>query len=78
MMWNYGPMWEAGWGWHWIPMALWWVIMLLVAAGLARWVFGWGPGGHRRDRALRFARERYAKGEISKKEFERLKADLAS
>jgi len=72
-MWNYSSMWDAGWGWHWIPMALWWAILLLVAIGLVRWFFDWP----RRDRALSIARERYAKGEIGKREFERLKAELA-
>jgi len=77
MMWGYGPFGDVGWGWHFIPMALWWVILLLLVLLLARRVFR-GPSRywHGGDRALHVLRERYAKGEIDKDQFERMKADL--
>ena len=74
MMWDHGYMWNMGWGWHWIPMALWWGFLVLMAVGMARWIFsGWGGGS---GNALNIAKARYASGEITKKEFERLKSDL--
>lgn len=78
MMWGYGPFTDAGWGWHFVPMILWWVILLLVIVAMFRWVFGIPrPGRHHRDdHALGILRERYAKGEINKEQFDRMKADL--
>jgi putative membrane protein len=78
MMWSYGPWSEAGWGWHFIPMVLWWVILVMVILLMVRWVFGIPRRGHghHEDNAVRVLRERYAKGEINKEQFDRMKADL--
>jgi putative membrane protein len=78
MMWGYGSFGDAGWGWHFIPMVLWWVILLMVILLMFRWVFGiprrrYGRHG---DNAQRILRERYAKGEINKEQFDRMKTDL--
>jgi putative membrane protein len=59
-------------------MVLWWAILVLVIVLLVRWIFG---VPRRRptngeDGALRILRERYAKGEINKEQFDRMKADL--
>jgi len=81
-------MWEWQWGMH--PMMFMWgagglVMMLmmlvfwgLVIAGLVvglRWLVGQGRSGPR-DEALEILRQRYARGEIDKQEFETRKRDL--
>jgi putative membrane protein len=77
MMWGYGNFPEAGWGWHFIPMALWWIILVLVILMMVRWVFGIPRRRHHgEDSAIRILRERYAKGEVNKEQFDRMKADL--
>jgi len=43
----------------------------------------WGPGGHHgeggeTDSALEILKKRYAKGEITKEEFEKMKKDILS
>jgi len=80
--------WEWQWGMH--PMMFMWgagglVMMLmmlvfwgLVIAGLVlgvRWLAGQGRGTAR-DEALEILRQRYARGEIAKEEFETRKRDL--
>jgi putative membrane protein len=80
--------WESQWGMH--PMMFMWgagglvmmVLMLafwgLVIAGLVvglRWLVGQGHPA-RRDEALEILRQRYARGDISKEEFEARKRDL--
>jgi putative membrane protein len=80
--------WEWQWGMH--PMMFMWgagglVMMLmmlvfwgLVIAGLVlgvRWLAGQGRG-EGRDEALEILRQRYARGEIDKQEFETRKRDL--
>lgn len=74
--------WEGGWGMGWglfgmVHMILWWVLLVLAIALLAKWLFG----GSRRppppeDRALAILRERYARGEIGKEEYEARRRDL--
>jgi putative membrane protein len=79
--------WEWQWGMH--PMMFMWgaggMVMLmmlvfwgLVIAGLVlgvRWLAGQGRGAPR-DEALEILRQRYARGEIGKEEFETRKRDL--
>jgi putative membrane protein len=84
---------ERTWEWQWSmhPMMFMWgagglVMMLmmlvfwgLVIAGLVigvRWLVGQGQPS-RRDEALEILRQRYARGEIDKQEFETRKRDLS-
>ena len=82
--------WEWQWGMH--PMMFMWgagglvmMLMMLVLWGLViaglilgvRWLAGQGSGG-RRDEALEILRQRYARGEIDKQEFESRKRDLGA
>jgi putative membrane protein len=73
--------WGGGWGWSWfglIHMVLWWFLIILGIVVLAKWLFG-GSGAGRgspEQRALEILAERYARGEIDKKEFEEKKRDL--
>jgi len=72
--------WGGGWGWGWfgiVHMVLWWFLIILGIVVLAKWLFGGSssrPAGE--DRALVILRERYARGEIDKSEFEARKRDL--
>jgi len=70
-MWWCGSGWYMGW---WGPFLglLWFVLLGLFVYWLVRVL-----APERRDRALEVLRERYAKGEIDKETFERLKRDLA-
>src|SRR5262245_33191350 len=75
------------WGWRMHPMwATWGIVMMLmmlvfwgvVIAGIIvgiRWLLGQGREP-RSDRALDILRERYARGDISKEEFDAKKRDL--
>lgn len=65
----------AGWG---LLIMLFWVVLILIVVLLLR-------GGHRhvhgtanQGDTLTIAKNRYAKGEINKEEFEQLKKDLLS
>ena len=76
--------WHEGMGWWMvfggILMVLFWGgLIALVVWGISRLIQGSDSGpssGQRRD-ALDIAKERYAKGEISREEFERIKKDLS-
>ena len=73
---------DMGWGgWSlfgFIHMFLWWLLIILGIVVLSKWVFGSGGRGRTTtgDRALAILRERYARGEIDKQEFEARKHDL--
>ena len=73
---GHGHMWDGGW---WMLLGPLWMIVVigLLVAGvvlLVRWLGGAGPGGGQgsgdKDRALNILRERFARGEIDKDEFE--------
>ena len=79
----WGEMGYGGGGWGllgMVHMLLWWGLIILGIAVLAKWLFGGGhasrgPGSG--DNALAILRERYARGEIGKEEFDSRKRDLA-
>ena len=79
---GYGPMMGYGYSgfWGWILMILFWVVVAFAVVAVIRLL---RHGGRRRwrhfdDPALDILKERYAKGEIDKKEFEEKKKDLES
>lgn len=77
-MWGYmGEMgWGGGWGWFGLThMLLWWVLLILGIAVLAKWLIGSGRSAG--NRALEVLHERYARGEIGKEEYEQKRRDLA-
>lgn len=82
MMWGY----DGGYGWYWgfgalLHMALYWSVLILLIVLLVRWIFGKHPGAGPRvadKTALDILKERYARGEINKDEFDQKKRDLES
>jgi len=80
MMWNgWGP---GGWGMGFggIFMILFWVVVVVGVVALIRWLMQQQGPGERRSRgdgtALEILRERYARGEIGREDYERMKRDL--
>lgn len=75
MMWwtNNGafPWWGMAFGWLWMVL-FWGAIILLITWGV-RQVTGRSEG---RRSPLDIAKERYARGEITKQQFEEIKTDL--
>ncbi len=79
----FGHMGGFGFGFGWMFMFLFWGLIIFAVFALVRGVSGHGCwGGHRYDdghkgnNALDILKERYAKGEISKEEFDKMKKDL--
>lgn len=82
MMWGY----DGGAGWWWgfgvLHMVLYWAVLFLAVGLLIKWLFGRsGSGGERRGQppvrsALDILKERYARGEIGKDEYDQKKRDL--
>jgi len=74
----------GGYGMSWgmfgaLHMLLWWILIILGIVVLIKWLFG---GSSRRDsgtadRALEILKERYARGEIGKDEFDQKRRDLS-
>lgn len=80
---GYGHMWDGGWlgmGVGMIGMLLFWVLIILGIVVLVKWLAGAqsaaAPPPARS--ALDIVKERYARGEIEKEEFEQKKRDLSS
>lgn len=76
-----------GWGWDggsgagWalfglVHMVLSPILIILAIVVLARWTFGSRRHHSEEDRAIAILRERYARGEIGKEEFDARKRDL--
>ncbi len=81
----WGDMAGMGWGmasgfFGSLHVVLWWVLLILGIAVLAKWLLAGSARGEAKpgDRALEVLRERYARGEIDKDEFEKRKRDLAA
>ena len=80
--WGMHPMWWIGGAWGLgmlVMMLVFWGLVITGIVLLIRWLVGQGGGpgpGRGPDRALEILRERYARGEINKDEFEARRRDL--
>lgn len=82
--WQMGPGMMGGWGMGWfggIFMIVFWILILVGLVFVIRWlVQTTGKGGHSGQsgsRAIDILKERYARGEIDRTQFEAMKRDLA-
>lgn len=75
--WGHPMMWGWGMGMM-VMMLVFWGLVIAGVVLLVRWLAGLGGGrdGGRTDRALEILRERYARGDIDREEFESRRRDL--
>lgn len=77
MGWGWHGGWGPGWGMFGLMHVLWWILIVVAIVVLIRGIGGrHAPRPPSEDRALAILRERYARGEIDKTEFENRKRDL--
>ncbi|MBE7366042.1 SHOCT domain-containing protein [Ramlibacter sp. HM2] len=58
----------GGWAWMGVMHLLWWVLLIVVVAAVFRWATNSRAGAG--DRPLEILRERFARGEIDKGEYD--------
>jgi len=82
--WGMGPGMTGGWGMGWfggIFMVVFWITILVGLVFVIKWLAQAtskkGDAGQRGSRAIDILKERYARGEIDKAQFEAMKRDLA-
>ncbi len=73
----------GGWGWGpgfgWIFMILFWAMIILGIVALAKWLLSAGsPGSSASQQPLDILKQRYARGEITRDQYEQMRRDLES
>jgi len=83
--WGIGPGMMGGWGMGWFGMIFMFVFLVLVVVGLVfliKWLIKATKGEKDvtigSSKAIDILKERYAKGELTKEEFEKIRRDLES
>lgn len=76
-MYGYGAGGCHGMGFGWIGMVLFWVLLVVAAVMLFKSTSGNGMSSGRKNNALDILKERYARGEVEREEFEQKKRDLS-
>ena len=71
---DYG--WGMGFGFGWIAMFIFWALLILGIVYLVKMIAGGSKKEGKEDTAIDILKTRYAKREISKEEFEKIKDDL--
>lgn len=69
----------SGWGFGFgggIFMILWWVVILVAVVLVARWLLSLSTRGRADSSALDILSERYARGEITSEEYERMRREI--
>ena len=76
MMWSneYGLM---GSGFGFLFMIFFWILLVWGIVAAIRWIGGNGTVANKEKSPMEIIKERYARGEINKKEYEEKKKDLA-
>ena len=74
MHWGYG--WGTGMGFGWIFMVLFWALVIAGVVYFVKLIAGGGGREDKRTDPMGILEKRYAKGEITKEEFETIKDDL--
>jgi len=74
---NYGWGMMGGWGGM-LFMSLFWIALILLIVWVVRAVIGAGGGGGSSSNAGNILDQRYARGEITRKEYEQMKKDIGS
>ena len=67
-----------GWGWiglGFLHMGLFWILVILGIVVLVRWLAASSPASTP-GRALEILKERYAKGELTREQYEQMKREL--
>jgi len=64
------------WGMGWLFMIVFWILVIAGIVALVKALSNTGQSGNTERKPLTILEERYARGEIDKKEFEEKKKDL--
>lgn len=72
----------SGWGWGmgfgWIFMVVFWALIIFGIVALAKWLFSASSGGSSGKGPLEVLKERYARGEITREQYEQMRRDIQS